>query len=242
MYPIIFEFNNLKFYTFGVFIALAFISAFLYTSYFLKKSKEKSISQNSLEFLFICIVIISIIGSKLFYIIINFKFFSLKTYNISNLLNSGLIYYGGVISSIIFLLIYTRKNKTEILSIGDLFTPSLALGYSIGRIGCFFAGCCYGIPSKLPWAIYSTYTRTYVHPTQLYESIISFIVFIFLHINRNNKHKKGFITGIYLLFYSISRFSIDFFRSNDTYILTLSQSQIISIFFFILGSYILCKN
>lgn len=252
MHPILFSLGNFKIYTYGLFVALAFMTTIFYLSYSLKKSEEKLISHDELYYLFVCIVIFAIIGARLFFVFINFKDFVSYPWDIFKIRNGGLVYYGGFISAVIFMLIYNAKRKEKnLFKLGDFFAPALALGHAIGRIGCFFAGCCYGKVSNLPFAVmfndkYSSAVRgVNLHPTQLYESITNFLLFIFLHFySKKNSRIAGVSLAIYLVNYAITRFIIEFFRDDyrGMHCFGFSISQIISIFLFIVGVLIIWKK
>lgn len=252
MHPILFSLGNFKIYTYGLFVALAFMTTIFYLSYSLKKSEEKLISHDELYSLFVCIVIFAIIGARLFFVFTNFKDFVLYPLDTFKIWNGGLVYYGGFISAVIFMLIYNAQRKEKILfKLGDFFAPALALGHAIGRIGCFFAGCCYGKVSNLPFAVmfndkYSSAVRgVNLHPTQLYESITNFLLFIFLHFySKKNNRMVGVSLAIYLVSYAITRFTIEFFRDDyrGMHYFGFSISQIISIFLFIVGVLIIWKK
>jgi phosphatidylglycerol---prolipoprotein diacylglyceryl transferase len=109
---------------------------------------------------------------------------------------------------------------------GDLFAPGLALGIAIGRIGCFINGCCYGLPTDLPWGVFFKGVRR--HPTQIYESIFCFIFFVFLWSIRKKTAKEGDLFKIFLLGYAFFRFWIEFIRSDAVAgILNLSLAQLV---------------
>jgi phosphatidylglycerol:prolipoprotein diacylglycerol transferase len=103
----------------------------------------------------------------------------------------------------------------------DIFAPSIAIGHAFGRIGCFLAGCCYGEPCTLPWAVTFTDSRTLappgvpLHPTQLYSAIGLLLLFAFLLFLRKKKTFQGELFWTYLLCYSIGRFFLEFLRGDD---------------------------
>jgi phosphatidylglycerol:prolipoprotein diacylglycerol transferase len=231
-------------------IALAFAISFIYFKISLKQSQRNLFRQDSLDTLFIYVMIISILGSRLFYVITNVNSFFMNPLDIFKLWNGGLIYYGGFLSVIIFLIVYAHKHHISMLSLGDFFSPGLALGYSIGRIGCLLGGCCYGKQTDVPWAITFNnvqsiaVTGVSIHPTQIYESLWNFFIFIILHKYSMKTSKNGILFGIYSILYGIGRFLIEFFRGDVSYIryINLSLSQIISLCMIIFGIHIVCKK
>ena len=177
---------------------------------------------------------------------------------------SGLVFLGGLIGGMLSVTWYIRKNNLNWFLVSDWVAPYLALGHCIGRIGCFLVGCCYGsvcnhswgvqFPDGIPPTTYETFkyvypydfynyvepfysqgSLIYVHPTQLYESILYFILFVYLILFRNNKFSHGLTMLNYLLFAGIIRFSVEFFRLNPKYIFNLSSAQILSLFMIIVS-------
>ena len=172
---------------------------------------------------------------------------------------SGLVYLGGLIGGMLSVTFYIRKNNLNWFEVSDWVAPYLALGHCIGRIGCFLVGCCYGtvcnhswgvqFPNGIPPSTYESFKYMYpenfqqsvepffsqgsllhVHPTQLYESVLYFLLFACLVFFRNRKNTKGFLMLNYLLFAGIIRFCIEFLRLNPKYILNLSSAQLVSFF------------
>jgi len=155
---------------------------------------------------------------------------------------TGLVFHGGFIGGLLAVTLYIKKNKLNWLAVSDWVAPYLALGHSIGRIGCFLVGDCYGKVSNLPWAISFPSgippTLERVHPTQLYETFIYFLIFLTLYNYRKKTKVKGMTMIQYLFLAGIARFVIEFYRVNPKYFLNLSSAQIIS-FFMVLFSFIL---
>jgi phosphatidylglycerol:prolipoprotein diacylglycerol transferase len=250
MYPILFNFRFVTIYSYGLFVALAFIVATYYSSYSIKKSKEKLISQDELCSLVTYIFIFALVGGRGFYVFTDLGEFILEPINIFKLWHGGFVYYGGFISAVIFIIVYARRKKKDFLKLCDFFCPVLTLGHAIGRIGCFFAGCCYGRHSTLPWAVVFMDKNSlairgkYLHPTQLYESFANFLLFLFLHFYSRRKNRVGAVFGIYLIAYAVLRFIIEFFRDDyrGSSFFCFSISQVISIFLFIIGVFVACRK
>ncbi|MCX5700541.1 MAG: prolipoprotein diacylglyceryl transferase [Candidatus Omnitrophica bacterium] len=148
---------------------------------------------------------------------------------------------GGLIGGYIGVIIAKRILKVK-RSTGDLFAPGLALGIAIGRIGCFLNGCCYGVPTCLPWGIF--YKGAIRHPTQIYESIFCLILFLYLWSVREKERKEGDLFKIFLLAYCFFRFWVEFLRADTVNsIFNLSLAQLITgSIFIILAGYFLKTN
>jgi phosphatidylglycerol---prolipoprotein diacylglyceryl transferase len=110
-----------------------------------------------------------------------------------------------------------------VLATSDIFAPGLALGHGIGRLGCFAAGCCWGKPTHLPWAVTFTSESTTtgvplnvpLHPTQLYEAFAEAIICAVLIWRLNKPHADGRVIGLYGLLYGVVRFAVEFVRDHD---------------------------
>ncbi len=166
---------------------------------------------------------------------------------------AGLVFLGGLIGGLISVTLYMNKKSMDWFATADILAPLVILGHGIGRIGCLLVGDDYGIPSNLPWAIsfpdgsppstvyyisqtgyqFSEYispdTVLRVHPTQIYEMILYFFIFIFLRKLLQKNHIKGEIFMNYLFLGGLSRFLIEFYRLNPKYYFDLSGAQYISI-------------
>ncbi|MDR2644516.1 MAG: prolipoprotein diacylglyceryl transferase [Endomicrobium sp.] len=251
MHPIIFSIGKLTIFSYGLFVALAFFTAITYLSNQIKKSKEKILSQDELYSLFIYVIVSGIIGARLLFVFSNPQDFVLDPMSIFKLWEGGLTYYGGFISAAIFVLAYIRIKKISILKFCDFFAPALALGHAIGRIGCFFAGCCYGKETNVAWSVVfrdknsSALLGVHLHPTQLYEAFGNFLIFFLLYFYSKKEHKKGFLVSFYFISYAVLRFVVEFFRGDPDrggQYFGLSVSQILSLILFIIGVSIICKK
>jgi phosphatidylglycerol:prolipoprotein diacylglycerol transferase len=151
------------------------------------------------------------------------------------------VFYGGLIAAVLVSFWYLRRHRMPLWPTCDVFAPGVALGHAIGRLGCFFAGCCYGRPTTLPWGIVFSdpFAASYVgtplgvplHPTQLYEAGAELVILALLLLSeRRGRPFAGRTFWIYTLLYGISRFIIEFFRGDERgSLLGLSTSQFISV-------------
>ena len=159
---------------------------------------------------------------------------------------SGFVFYGGIISGILTVLILAKKYKINLLKSGDIAALGIPLGHALGRIGCFCYGCCYGKPTDSSWGILfpqespAGLLGVKVIPTQLISALFLFLIFFLLLILKRYKRFDGQTLLFYGIGYGIFRFIIEFYRGDlRGEIFSLSTSQfaaliviIISIFFF----------
>lgn len=148
--------------------------------------------------------------------------------------NGGFVFYGGFIPAFIVILIFLKLKKQNIYFWTDFFTPYIGLSYALGRLGCFFEGCCYGTHCDLPWAIAGR------HPTQLYMTLAEVLLLaslVFWRKKKSDHLKPGLLFLTWLCGHAINRFIIEFFREDDrgALIRDLSLSQWISVGLFIIA-------
>lgn len=221
--PILFSIGNLKIFTWGLFFVVAFL-----VSFFLAKraSREKIEEKHFLSISFLILLGV-LIGTRLLYVFLHFSYYAENPLQIFDFSEGGSASYGGFIA-LLFVWLYTKKNKLDFTLVLDVLTPYVVLALAIGRIGCFLNWCCYGKPTNLPWAV-QVPGDVPRHPTQLYLFFVNlFLFFVILAIQKkqNLGEKKGKIFLFFLLFYSLSRFFIDFLRDfHEEYFFGLASSQ-----------------
>lgn len=223
MFPEVFRIGSFFLPTYGLLVATAFILALYVTGRLALKAK---LNQESVLNLGIYCALAGIVGAKLLMIVLDpevrtnwREIFSLST------LQAAGIFYGGFIVALATAVFYMRQKGLPILKTMDVFAPGLALGHAIGRLGCFAAGCCWGVGTHLPWAVTFTNPRaaqlvgvplhTPLHPTQLYESISELIIFALLYWRFLKPHRDGSIISLYLALYGFARFAVEFVRYHD---------------------------
>ncbi|MEX0939899.1 MAG: prolipoprotein diacylglyceryl transferase [Candidatus Babeliales bacterium] len=181
----------------------------------------------------------AIIGGRVLYILTEFSY--LHSINIFEIWHGGFSVLGSIIAVIATIPFFLNKHGIPLFSTLDLCATYAPLLQSISRIGCFFAGCCFGKPTNSFFGImYSTPFEIApalikIHPTQLYSSIILFSIFLFLYIYRKNNFFDGSFLYIYLVCASLERFFVDFFRGDQQFSNSLplfSINQWLSLFIF----------
>jgi len=217
-YPILFQFGFLKIYSYGFLLVLAFLIATFLAA---REAEKKGMDSAKIYNLVLYALVGALIGSRLFYVFENIEHYSENLYTIFNFWEGGLVFYGGSLGAFLFSLLYIKKSKISFWRYANLIAPYIALGIAIARIGCFLNGCCYGLATKLPWAV--NYLGILRHPTQIYLALNGLIIFFILSRIRRNKFL------FLLILYPIGRFIIDFFRYYETRFYGFSIAQIISI-------------
>lgn len=222
MYPEIFHLSFL--HTYGVLVALAFLVALWMAG---RLAKRAGLNADSVTNLGIYCALAAIAGAKLMMFLVDAPYYVEHPSEIFSLasLQAGGVFYGGLIAALAISWWYIRKAKLPKLKTADVFAPAIALGHGIGRIGCFTAGCCWGVQCDRPWAV--TFTNPAakdlvgvplnipLHPTQLYEAAAEFVIFGILYWRFGKPHATGAIISLYLLLYGSARFIVEFFRYHE---------------------------
>jgi phosphatidylglycerol:prolipoprotein diacylglycerol transferase len=237
MYPII-HFFNYSIPTFGLFFLLGVGMAFLLAT---QTSKKYKIPCMDAMFFGIFGILGGILGAKLLYIIIIIPELLQHPENILTLLSGGSVFYGGLIGGILGGYFYTHIYHLNSLVYFDSMVPCLSLAQAFGRIGCFFNGCCYGIPYEGFGSVHypiGSYPPSGIglFPSQLTESLFLFILTGILLLYQNKSKTIGFTLGLYLISYGVFRFFNEFLRSDPRgSLFFFSTSQWISLFVILIG-------
>ena len=201
---------------------------------------------------YITYVILGIIlGGRLGYILFyNFDYYLNNIAEVFKVWRGGMSFHGGLLGLIIASVLFAKKNNHNPYIYLDIVSLVAPIGIFFGRIANFINSELYGKETILPWGVkFEKIDNLYRHPSQLYEAFFEglflFIILIFFQKSVSAK-KPGFISGIFLIFYSFFRFVIEFFRVPDAQLgyvfLNLSMGQILSLIFFVFGSYLTLKK
>ena len=221
MYPEIFHLSFL--HTYGVLVALAFLAGLWIAA---RLGKREGLNADSLTNLVIYCALAAIGGAKLMMFVVDPRYRQnpAEIFTVDTLRAAG-VFYGGLIAALAVACWYMRKAGLPAWRTADVCAPGIALGHGIGRLGCFSAGCCWGVQCHLPWAvtfrspvaaeIVGVPLNVPLHPTQLYEALSEFAIFALLYWRIGKPHRRGAIIMLYLLLYGAVRFVVEFFRYHE---------------------------
>jgi phosphatidylglycerol:prolipoprotein diacylglycerol transferase len=238
MHPILFEVGGWPVYAYGVLLALAYLAALQLA---VVRARRRGLDGSRVMDLGIYLIIAALVGAKLMLVLVDFEYFMRQPGEILTLVRAGGVFYGGLIAAVGVALWLVRKYELPMWTTADLFAPGIALGHVIGRFGCLLAGCCYGKPTSVPWAVTFTDPAAAanvgtplgipLHPTQLYDAGAELLILVvLLATERKGRPFPGRTFWLYILLYGISRFVIEFFRGDDRgMILGVSTSQFVSL-------------
>ncbi len=242
MHPFLFEFHwGSELYripSYGVMLALAFSLGYFDA---LRRAVKTGESPDHIENLFLVVVGASVVGARMFHVLFEEpSFYRQNPAKIFALWEGGYTFYGAVLLGLVGIYLYCRWKKINFLPYGDIIAPATALGLFIGRFGCFLAGCCWGRPSDLPWAVIFKHPETFasvkgisVHPTQIYESVCGLAIYAYLTWRFKRRHYTGQILFHGVAVYAILRIFVEHFRGDGSrgFILggIVSYSQLVSV-------------
>ncbi len=231
------QIGPLTLHMYGIMIAIGYVSALFICE---KRVKKRDMNTDVLYGIFWCAVIGGALGSKILYYTVNIKDVIADPSIILNFQN-GWVVYGGIIGGVLASFLYCKIKKVDFVAYLDLVLPAVAFAQGCGRIGCFFAGCCYGRETTSPLGI--TYWQSdfapngvKLVPTQIYSSIGDFAMAFLLMAYAKKEPAKGRVAAGYCILYSIGRFVIEIFRNDyrGEYG-PFSTSQLISVFILAIG-------
>ena len=221
MHPLLFEiplFGGIKIYTYGVMYALAIVASF---SWIFRESKKQGLSSSMVSDLGFYLILGSLIGSRVLYVMTDWHRYVDHPWDVFKVWQGGLVFYGGFLGSVAVGWFYIRKHRLNFLQIADVFAPAIALGHSVGRLGCFAAGCCYGREGHTSFSVVFPQNEFSLappgiplFPSQPLESLVLLILFVVLAMLSRRKTFEGQIFLVYIILYSLIRSFLEIFRGD----------------------------
>ncbi len=242
MHPILISIGSFHLPTYGALLVAAILGG-IYTATRL----GRRVGLDSALILDFCtwLILVALVGAKILLILTDWNYYRANPGEILSLstLMAGGVFYGGFLAALFFTIWYVRVQKLSFWRLADVLAPGLVLGQSVGRLGCFSAGCDYGKPTSVPWGV--TYSSAFahevagvplgvrLHPAQLYESLATFVIFGVLLWWFPRRKRDGDVFLAYLGLYAVARFFLEFLRGDEDrgFVLhhLLSTSQFIAV-------------
>ena len=246
---ILIDLGVIKIYWYGFLLALAMTVAIFLV---LKLAKSENLKENDLIDLFFFLIIGGLFGARIYDVFLQLPYYINNPWHIFMVWKGGLAIHGAIISGLIILYFFSKKRNLNFWRLAAILSPALALGQAIGRYGNYFNQELFGKPTKLPWGIIIEKINrpngfenfTHFHPTFLYESFGLLIIFVFLLYLfkklKNNEYNNILIVSLYVLLYSILRFSLEFIKIDITpQFLFLRWPQVMSIILVVIATILL---
>ncbi|MBI3996559.1 MAG: prolipoprotein diacylglyceryl transferase [Candidatus Omnitrophica bacterium] len=233
MHPILLHLGPLTLYSYGAMLVLGFLTTTWLACRFARQVPAASVAITAEQVVdFSCFALLGgIVGGRIFYVILRWEEFARDPLEIVALWHGGLVWYGGFIGGIMAGWLYVRAQRLDFLRVLDQFMPFVALGHAIGRVGCFFNGCCYGKTTTLWCGVWFPGHEQAVLPTQLFEAGGLLVLFLILRRlqSPSNLRSPGTVFGAYLIGYGLLRCVIEWFRGDQTvWWMGLTLQQLIS--------------
>jgi len=238
MHPILFDSGSFTLYSYGVLLAAAYL---LGLQFALVRARARGLDRQRVMDLGIWIIVSALAGAKLLLLVTAFRHYTDSPRALLDLVRSAGVFYGGLIGAVVVAFVYMHHQKMPLWTTTDVFAPGIALGHAVGRLGCLMAGCCFGRPTSVPWAITfdnpaaalnsDTPLGVPLHPTQLYEAGAELAILGgLLWLERKGRPFPGRTFWSYMLLYAISRFVIEFYRGDPRGAVGIfSTSQFVSL-------------
>jgi phosphatidylglycerol:prolipoprotein diacylglycerol transferase len=238
VYPELFSIGPITIYSYGVLLAASYLLGLWLA---MRRAKRWGLDPTRVLDLGIYIIIAALIGAKLLLLVVDFEQFSSSPQDLLSLARSGGVFYGGLILAVVVAFWYIARHQLPFWTTCDVFAPGIALGHVTGRLGCLAAGCCYGKPTDVAWAItfsnplaaanVGTPLGIPLHPTQIYEAGAELIILgLLLATERRGRYFAGRTFWSYMLLYAISRYIVEIYRGDPRgELLGMSTSQFISV-------------
>lgn len=223
MHPILFKIGSFTLPTYGVLLAAALVVA-IYTA--VRLGRREGLDPGRVLDFSTWLIVSALLGAKVLLILTQWSFYREHPGEILSFgtLEAGGVFYGGFIAATVFAVWYIRSYNLPFWRVFDVFAPAIAIGQSVGRLGCLSAGCGFGVPSHSFWAI--TFTSQFSHettgvplgiplfPWQIVASITMLCIFGILLWRFKHKSRDGEIFLLYLVLYAVARFSLEFLRGD----------------------------
>ncbi len=231
---IAFEIFGISVYWYGVLFVFAYIIALIL---FRINSGLYSIKWEDAFLTSAISIFIGIIGARIYYVLFNLEYYSNNILQIFNIRSGGLAIYGGLIFGVLGIYIMSKILKYDFINMLDFIVPYVALAQCIGRLGNFFNVEAYGYTTDVFWKmrIFMQDAFMDVHPTFIYEMIITLSIFTIIYLLRKKRQFKGQPVLIYLIIYGLGRFIVEDFRADSLMIGTFKVSQVLSLFIFLIA-------
>jgi phosphatidylglycerol:prolipoprotein diacylglycerol transferase len=224
VHPILIKIGPLQLPTYGFMMVIALVTAVYIV---IRLGRREGLESNRLLDFSTWLIVVSLLGAKILMIVTDWRYFwdnPGEIFSKETLLAGG-VFYGGFLAAVFFAVWYIKVYHLPLGKVFDVYSPAISLGLSIGRIGCFAGGCDYGKPTSSFLGV--VFTNPYSHeisgvplgvplyPTQLFESLASFAIFLILLWKYRRKRYDGQIFVLYLALYAIFRFAIEFLRGDE---------------------------
>ncbi len=233
--PVLLDFGVLQIRWYGIAWALAFLLVYWYVRRAAREGLIK-LTDDDVDWLMAWVTIGTLLGARIFSVFVwDWQYYSANPGEILKIWHGGLSFHGGLLGSVIAGYLFSRRRDVSFLRLCDVCFVPIALGLGIGRIANFINGELWGRITSVPWAVKFPGAEGYRHPSQLYESFYSFVLFGILYAFRGRKWPAGSVFALFLVLYAVFRFLTEYFREPTTMIGPFTLGQALNIPMLIAG-------
>lgn len=232
MHPVFLKIGGVTIHSYGVMMALALLAAVAVWHILARRANKAPGYASDVG---VWLMVSGLLGARIAFVVANYReLFAHDPWSMLRIDQGGLIYYGGMIGSVVGMTIFSRLRGEEWFATADRVITPIPLAHALGRVGCFLNGCCMGSPYT-GWCSYEL-NGVYRHPVQLYEAVLNVLVFAFLFRLHGRRRFRGQVFAAYLLTYPVVRFGIEFLRGDERLqVGPLTVAQLLSLSFLVLG-------
>ena len=212
MHPVLFELGPVRFYSYGLLIAVGFLAA---NALAVRRASAAGLDPSRIQSIALTALVAGLVGGRLAYVLFQWELFRGQPLEILRLDHGGLVFFGGLAGGLAGGVWAIRRAGLPVARTVDLLIPPLVIGHAFGRIGCFLNGCCYGKFTSLPWGVRFPSELFRRHPTQIYEALALLAIFFLLKRLERRGPRPGTVLLAYGLLYGCWRFLVEFLRADN---------------------------
>lgn len=248
MHPIFLKLGFIEIRYYGLMYALALLIGIqlIFKEY---KRRKIKYSEDDLLNIILGAFLGGLLFARIYYVLFNFSYYQNNLWEVFAVWHGGLAIHGGIFGGLLFGYFLTKHYKVNTWEFADIAAPYILLGQVFGRFGNFMNGDAHGVPTAMPWGVVfplntpagMQFPGQAIHPTMLYELVLNLIFFFILHRLRLGRYKNGYIFCLYLIFYSIARFIVSFFRADDLMLGPFRTPHVVSVLLITFCCYLIKK-
>ncbi len=239
MFPTLLRIGPVEVHSYGTLLMVGFVAAILLAR---REARRVGLSRDLPLDLGVWVLVGGVVFARGLHVSLNWGYYAAQPASVLYVWREpGLSFYGGLAGGVLAGLVFARRQRVPFRTLADMAAPAVALGYGIARFGCLLNGCCYGVPTNLPWGIRfplfpdSMITTDPSHPTQIYAALGSFLILGILLRARTRLAAPGQLFLLYLMLYSVLRSAVEVLRKGVTaeeLVGGLTQAQVASALIF----------
>ena len=220
MHPDVVQWGFLHIRSYGLLLAVAFLVG---TWLSLREARRLALDEDRLVTVILVVLVSSVVGARALYVLEHVQEFRREWGSALAVWQGGLTLYGGVVAGTVAGLLAARQLSLPMWTVADVLTPAFALGTVLGRIGCFLNGCCYGVPTNLPWGVVFPadsfagleFGNAPIHPAQLYFALSGLVLFGITWLLRKRLRVPGTLFWVFLALFALARIFLDVTRAYE---------------------------